>query len=456
MVSIHVLPDEASIELLPGETILRASLRAGVPHAHACGGQAQCSTCRVWVLQGIEHCAPRGEKERALAEPLRFDPHIRLACQTTVAGVAGNVKLRRLVLDDDDLEITSRLGQTIAIREGQEQHVAIMFADIRGFTAFSEPLPPYDVIFILNRYFHQMGKAIYRHGGTIDNYMGDGLMALFGISTGENASDPAGAPLDAIRAGLDMLEAMEDLNAYLAANYDRALDMGIGIHYGKVVLGTLGYAENRRLTTVGDAVNLASRIESANKEARTRFLISEALYVLVRDSIRTGRRAEIELKGKTGTYPLYEVLGLAGQALTDDGSGRLSGSGTGVLEQVDDGEMVWIKVLPQEHLSGTSPQEVKLDGRTLLLFQRDDLLFAVEHRCPHLRLPLNRARITDDLCLVCPWHHSAYDLRTGTVRAWSPWPPLVGPALAALRERRSLYVVPACLKDGFICIAAEH
>src|SRR3954468_10190872 len=83
-----------------GETILRASLRAGIPHAHACGGQARCSTCRVQIVEGLDHCLPRNEREDALATRLHFAPEIRLACQTAVIG---DVKLRRLVLDAEDI-----------------------------------------------------------------------------------------------------------------------------------------------------------------------------------------------------------------------------------------------------------------------------------------------------------------------------------------------------------------
>ena len=104
MPKIACLPDNAQLSVGAGETILEASLRAGIPHAHACGGRARCSTCRIWILEGLEYCSERNEQERAIAGPLRFGPEVRLACQTKVSG---DLKLRRLVLDETDLEITS-------------------------------------------------------------------------------------------------------------------------------------------------------------------------------------------------------------------------------------------------------------------------------------------------------------------------------------------------------------
>lgn len=287
-------------------TILQTSLQANIPHTHVCGGNARCSTCRVEILDGLEHCAPRNEKERVLADRLSFGPSIRLACQTTVID---DVTLKPLVLDDEDVELTNQLSAKGASRHvGQEKHVAILFADIRGFTAFSEALPPYDVIHVLNRYFNRVDKVISRNGGYINNYMGDGLMALFGVE------DPTGAPFRAVKAGLEMLEAVEGLRPYLQAQYRTNFRIGIGVHYGEVVVGTVGAAGKAALTAIGDAVNFASRIEAANKPAGTAFLISEETYVCVRERVRVGKRIPATIPGKTGEYILYEVIGLNEQA----------------------------------------------------------------------------------------------------------------------------------------------
>src|SRR5574340_186223 len=249
--TITYLPDNKSVAAEQGETILETSLRHGIPHTHVCGGNARCSTCRVIILDGLENCSPRNSREQGLTDCLHFGPQIRLACQTMVTGP---VTVRRLVLDEEDVELTSQLTpDKTPITAGQEKKIAILFADIRRFTAFSEALPPYDVIHVLNRYFNQMGKVIKQNGGYIDNYMGDGLMALFGVD------DPRDAALRATRAGLGMLEAVEQLGAYLENIYAMSFQIGIGVHYGEVVLGSIGAKDARRMTAIGDAVNLASR-----------------------------------------------------------------------------------------------------------------------------------------------------------------------------------------------------
>src|SRR5512133_176039 len=211
MARIHFLPDGRDVELDSTESVLHASLGAGLPHTHVCGGKARCSTCRVLVVAGGERCAPRNAREQAMADRLHFSPEIRLACQTTVAG---DVTLRRLVLDAEDVELTSQLSPRALRRlAGEERRVAVLFADIRGFTSFAEELPPYDVIHALNRYFQRVEAIIRAHRGYVDNYMGDGLLAVFGTTA------PDSAALDAVLAGLDMLDAVQELGPYFESVY---------------------------------------------------------------------------------------------------------------------------------------------------------------------------------------------------------------------------------------------
>ncbi len=301
MPQIYYLPDEKKVDIEPEKSILDASLDAGIPHTNECGGNARCSTCRVMIIDGLESCTPRTEKELALAEHLNFCASIRLACQTKITG---DVNLRRLVLDDADVELTSQLKKGLSTTSvGEEKEVAILFADIRGFTNFAEALVPYDVVHVLNRYFLHMDRVIMRNGGYIDNYMGDGLLALFGVENNDNAS------LKAVKAGLEMLEEMGRLRPYLQTIYDRCWEIGIGIHYGEAVIGTIG-GSVRRTTIIGDSVNFASRIESANKELGTNLLVSERVYEMVKDNVLVNQRAKLKIKGKTGEYALYQIIGL--------------------------------------------------------------------------------------------------------------------------------------------------
>src|SRR5688572_12997139 len=180
MSQIYYHPDEREVAVNDTETILKVSLRSGIPHTHVCGGKARCSTCRVMIVDGLDNLNPRNAPEQAMADRLKFSPDICLSCQTTFQG---SIRLRRPVIDDEDIELDD---QTVRGREsgeavGSEKRIAILFSDVRGFTTFSEAVPAYDVIHALNRYFHQIGQVITHHGGYIDNYMGDGVMALFGV-----------------------------------------------------------------------------------------------------------------------------------------------------------------------------------------------------------------------------------------------------------------------------------
>lgn len=303
MPTLRFLPDGADVPADEGETLLSAALRASIPHTRVCGGAGRCSTCRVLVLEGLENLTPCTPAERAMAGRLGFDRTIRLACQTRATG---NVTLRRLVLDSEDAQLASQLGPDASAGPvGEEKALAILFCDIRGFTPFAESLLPYDVIHVLNRFFHHMETAIRRHGGVISNYMGDGLMAYF---EGETPADTA---LRAVRAGLDMLTEMDSVNPYLQNTYRETLRIGIGVHYGEVVLGAISRS-SRRATAIGDAVNLASRIESANKETGTCFLISEETYAHVEHAVRVKAHPSLTFKGKRGTHTLYEIIGLKG------------------------------------------------------------------------------------------------------------------------------------------------
>jgi adenylate cyclase len=299
MPKIQFLPDGKEIEAKDDETILQAALRAEIPLAHICGGNARCSTCRVVILEGMTNTQPRNDAEKKIADLLNFDPSVRLACQTIATG---NIKLRRLVMDDEDLEMSSLFIQGVEPGDtGIEKNVLILFLDIQGFTAYSEALLPYDVIHVLNRFFNQMGEVIKKYEGEINTYMGDGFMALF------EAKDPEEGALRAIRAGLEMLAKVSGLQPYLEELYNKIFHIRMGLHYGHVVAGTVGAHGSRKMTVIGDSVNFASRIEAANKKAGTRFLISEETYALVKDRVQVGKQVSLVIPGKTGKYRLYEV-----------------------------------------------------------------------------------------------------------------------------------------------------
>lgn len=302
--TILMLPDEKEMKASGQRTILEASLDSGIPHVHVCGGKARCSTCRVVVMAGLEHCSPRQGAEEKIAAKLNFGPHVRLACQTTVSG---DMTVRRTVLDTLDIQLSNQLGPGLKLGSlGEEKHLAILFADIGDYTAFAESLPAYDVIHALRRYFSTMGRVIDSHGGRINDYVGDGIMALFGV---DDRPDPV---YRAIRAGLEMLWEVDSLNPYLQAMYRRKFRIRIGIHYGPVVIGSIGMAGMEKLAVVGDPVNVAERIEDANKQTGTSMLVSEAALREVFGRVRVRETFnDVALKGKRARFTLHAVSELS-------------------------------------------------------------------------------------------------------------------------------------------------
>ena len=158
MPQILFLPDGRTVEASISESILSASLGAGIPHTNECRGNARCSTCRVLILNGLEFCCPRNEKEQALAAQLHFAERVRLAFQTTILG---NVAVRRLILDANDAGLTDqRKDTTTHGAVGEEREIAILFVDVRNSTRFADSVPAFDVIHVLRRFYNRMDKAV--------------------------------------------------------------------------------------------------------------------------------------------------------------------------------------------------------------------------------------------------------------------------------------------------------
>lgn len=301
MPTLLSLPDGRAVPVGDGETVLAAMASAGIALAHACGGQAKCSTCRLRIVDGLENCLPRTDAERTMSHRLRFGDDIRLGCQTRMTGDA---TVRRLVLDDADAALASEAVRSAGPASiGRLVRIAILFADIDGFTALSDALPAYDVVHLLDRHFDRLGGAVLRHGGVVGNTMGDGLMALFGLDDAPDA-----APRAAL-AGLAILDEAARLAAYVREAYGRPYGVRVGLHEGEAVVGTIGSGAFRRETAIGDAINVASRIEQANKSLGTRYLVSEETLSSVAGVVETGRRFPVELRGKAGTHAVHEVLG---------------------------------------------------------------------------------------------------------------------------------------------------
>lgn len=283
----------------PLQTILDVSLQNDIAHTCVCGGIAKCSTCRVAVLEGLGHCLPRNQAEKLMAQRKGFSPELRLACQTRIIGP---VKLKRLVHDQADINAAANMGRD---QVGREMPLAVMFADINGFTPFSENNLAYDIVHALNRYFDVVGGAIDENEGYIDKYIGDGIMALFGLNRGRDIH-PC---IDAVNAAIGAVSGLEKVNEYLRSHLNHEFSIGVGIHYGTAIVGEVGLVERRQFTAIGDVVNTAARLEGEAKSRSVNILISDAvLNELPAGMFKFGPALELSLKGKTGKQSAHEVL----------------------------------------------------------------------------------------------------------------------------------------------------
>ena len=299
---VYVGDDKALPVADPSMTILDVSIAHKIPHFRECGGNGRCTTCRVRIYDGIQNVSPRTQRETEVADALRWDGFTRLACQTRVSG---DVALERLIKSCADV---SRLQvEDASIAPSEERTLAVLFCDIRDFTPFVDKNLAYDVVHILNRFFKAVGDAILVNNGVIYQYVGDQVIGLFGVG----GDPPEKSCLDSIRAGLGMLDALKDLNAELSGEFGTTLEIGIGAHCGPLVVGMMGHPNHRQFGVNGDAMNIASRIQDANKTLGTRFLVSEDLFNQIPQAPVEVRRAQVVLKGKHGTFRVVEALGFA-------------------------------------------------------------------------------------------------------------------------------------------------
>ncbi len=282
-----------TVTLHRGTTLLDASRMNGVPHAAVCGGRGRCSTCRVRVTRGLEEQPPASPAERRVLDRIGAEADVRLACQLRPTH---DLAVATLMPADTGIQGSLRRMDP---SQGSEREIAVMFADLRDFTRLAESRLPYDVVFLLNRYFTVMGAAIEREGGHVDKFIGDGIMALFGVEKG--SAEGARAALAAAAA---MGEALAALNAELEHELKLPLRMGIGIHAGPTIVGELGYGRAVSLTAIGDTVNTASRLETLTKELGAQLVVSAHLVELAAVELPAARRTEVEVRGRQARMPV--------------------------------------------------------------------------------------------------------------------------------------------------------
>jgi class 3 adenylate cyclase len=297
---------ETSFEDVPeGQTLLDLSIRHRIPHLHQCGGFGRCTTCRVQILDGLSNVSPLGEVEQQVASRRGWDEFTRLACQTRVEG---DVVIRRLLNSAQDiivLDLDEIDGGTAG--EGKELDLAVLFADIRDFTAHSEQSLPYDVVHMLNRYFTAAAEPVLNNNGFIDKYIGDGILAVFGTRD----ESPGTTCRNAVRAALGMLEAVQRRGPTFEREFNMPLRIGIGIHFGTVILGRIGHPGKRQVTVIGDTVNVASRVERMTRPLGVPILLSDSVVARIPGALQLGPPTEAPLKGKAAATVLYPCQGFA-------------------------------------------------------------------------------------------------------------------------------------------------
>jgi adenylate cyclase len=282
-------PNGVKVSVPKGLSVLEASLRNGIPHASVCGGKARCSTCRIRVVGDPKTLPPPSKRESFVLDRVGAgaDPAVRLACQ-----LRPDHDLAFFLVFPPKLNAATMRGSA-QLRVGEERYVVSMFVDMRGSTRIAERLLPFDTMFIINRFVAAVSAGIEVAGGQPNQFVGDGILALFGL-----AASPAIASRQAIDAVTKIAANVEQLNRDLAADLQEPIRYGIGINGGEVIIGDIGYRDRIVFTALGDPVNVAARLQDMTKEIGCDVVIAEDVCRhagLVPDALST---REVTIRGR--------------------------------------------------------------------------------------------------------------------------------------------------------------
>jgi adenylate cyclase len=297
-----------TVRVPKGLSVLEASLRCHVPHASVCGGRARCSTCRIRVIGDYSSLPEPSARETFVLNRVgATDPSIRLACQ---------------LRPETDLSFFQLLMPQAANaqasqphRIGQERYLVSMFVDMRGSTKLAENQLPFDTVFIVNRFLGAVSQAVIECGGQPNQFVGDGQLALFGL-----ASSPQTACRQALRAAAMIAANVDELNQFLSHDLREPIRFGIGIHSGEVIIGDIGYRDHMVFTALGDAVNVAARLQDMTKTLACEVIVSEEVCAtagLAADALPT---QQVEIRGRREPMIVRAVASAKTlSALVDDG-----------------------------------------------------------------------------------------------------------------------------------------
>ena len=257
--------DGTNINVSRGSSLLEASHKAGRYHESVCGGRGRCTTCRVRVTSSLGELPKPNKIEQSVINRLNFDQSLRLACQLRPeTDIEINPLIKLVNHDKQNLRFSNQENLS-----GIEKETVIMFCDLRGFTRLSDGKMPFDVVFILNKYFKLVTDAVEENKGRIDKFIGDGVMAIFDKDTtiSKNCKN-------ALKGAAMITTYLNDLNDELSTEDIEPLRLGIGIHSGNAIIGKMGYGEASTDTAIGDTVNVASRLEQLTKDYSCQLMFS--------------------------------------------------------------------------------------------------------------------------------------------------------------------------------------
>jgi adenylate cyclase len=280
-------PDQAKIRALNGVSLLEALRNARIPHASVCGGRARCTTCRVYVSSGLDELDPPNELEARALNRIKAGKGIRLACQLQPKA---DLAITPLVMANQSLAATLHSGGV----QGHEEYVVAMFVDMRGSTNLGERVLAYDVVFILNRFFTELSTALSESHGHYAQFAGDGLMALYGLEPERKSR----ACADALAGAREMFRRIGILNEQLQREFGESVQMGIGIHGGDAIVGTMGPPSTPLLTAVGDNINIAARLEAQTKTLGCDLIVSTATLESEGIDYSADQVQQVEVRGR--------------------------------------------------------------------------------------------------------------------------------------------------------------
>jgi adenylate cyclase len=277
-----------TVRVPKGLSVLEASLRNNVPHASVCGGRARCSTCRIRIIGDCSDLPKPSQREAfVLGRVGTSDPSIRLACQLRPPT---DLSFFQLFLPHT---MSADGHESNPTRIGQERYLVSLFVDMRGSTKLAEKRLPFDTVFIVNRFLGAVSQAVIESGGRPNQFVGDGMLALFGLACSRQE-----ACRQVLRAAALIAVNVDELNKFLEHDLREPIRFGIGINGGEVIVGDIGYRDHMVFTALGDPVNVAARLQDMTKILACEVVISDEVRAtagLAEDALPV---QEVEIRGR--------------------------------------------------------------------------------------------------------------------------------------------------------------